>query len=306
MTHEAVSERKISVARGIGVFCLSNATLVLAAFTALIYGVGLLRTLAQLHAEHVQSLRGLPLAPLQVYFVAGLAVILKPTTMIVLAIVLGLAAFAHAGLRRAELDFSRPAPDQPTRTEQHESPADEDDADRPGVVEIAAFSMLVVVWLVAVLGAVLVVAQFVPLRLGAAYVTFTSTFVLLFLSVRSIAARSPDTSASLFTAALVTGLTLATLAFTYVEPPSLDRVTIRATNGRYVRAKLLSQTSSMVYVVGPRRPKDRNASIIAFPTSRIARMEIDQGGRRRYRTVAEAPGIRIRGLQTKLPPLLKP
>lgn len=280
-TGEAVRQRVPGLAHDVWSFCLANAAVVLAAATALIYTIGLIRTMAQLHAEHVQTLRALPLSPLQEYFIAGLAVVLSPSALLLFALVFVLLAAIHAffafaatvpepepSLAKSLIDDLRKFADGGPSWREIGSTV---------LLGLSGF-LLAALWLLAV--------PLLYLKLSAVALAVLAPFV--FVSPGSTpASRKRQARLATVVAIVMTGSLIS--AILYLAPPALDRVTIRATNGHYVRAKLLAQTSSMIYLVG--RDDHGDAAVTAFPTARIARMEIVHGPKRHDRSLSDVLGL---------------
>ena len=281
LDEQAPEDEAPSLGRQVWSFCLANAAVLLAASTALIYGIGLFRTVAQLHAEHVQTLRGLPLSPLQGYFIAGLAVLLSPGAGLLAVIFVSLLVGIHIAFAGWG---EEPGAGLPVAALALHGLRDYFER-RPSRAEIAG----VVAMTMAAAAFAMGVALILPLPLLELYaiVAIVSLpFLFVSPSPRSTSLRS---QAQFATGLAIVAFALSLLAIVYIAPPSLDRVTIRATNGRYLRAKLLAQTSSMIYVVG--RDDRGDASIVAFPTDRIARMEIVRGPKRYERSLADVLGL---------------
>jgi uncharacterized membrane protein len=274
-----------AVIKRVGAFCSAHAPILLGTFTALVYGIGLFRTLTQLHAAHVQSLRGLPLAPLQGYFIAGLAVILDPDILLSLLLtIVTLIALRVQAESVTPSENTAPAFDGPKWAETLNALTR---FFATGHLRSVTRREMIVAVLYAIPLFLLVVN--LPFAIMAASAAALVPFLPLGVAGAS-QGTAPRVSANVLAGLFIIAIALSLATFVYVAPPSLDHVTIRATNGRYVRAELLTQTSSMVYVIGP-RDKNGDASIIAFPTGRIARMEIGHGEPRHLRSLVDSRGF---------------
>jgi hypothetical protein len=283
----------------------ANSAALLTFSALLLYAAGLFRTIAQLHAENVQSLRGLPLAPLQTYFVEGLAMAfdLNGLFVVVLLFVLGATPLVVWRYRHQIADWLSP-PDRADDRAGPQTDAQEASASLSPVrrtakaVSNAAFNVIGLLGLLVFVGAVVFGFLFMPAVLWAPYLVVGLPFVPLagFLAFHMIPQdwrRWTPFHSRLAAGALAFSGILFVIVPGYFNPPPLDQVAIRTVSGRLLHGKLITQSNGLTYLVGTRGRQPGEASIVVIPGSRIARMEITKGRDRYFRSLAEVAGLRL-------------
>jgi hypothetical protein len=289
--------------RQIGRLTFGNFAAISALVAGALYVVGLVRRVAQLHAEGVATSRGLGLSSLQDYLLEGLAVVVNPTTaaLLVVLLILAGAAFLYAalsGTRIADL-LARFLSDQDASTHKavtQEIPlgrvaraAPEHPSLLATYLSILLSLMTIGVGVVFLLGLLLVVpvANWGPGALG---VLPVAGVVLInghygFLEFDGLRSWSMDHARAVVYCCGITLVLIVTL-FAYFDPPSLDRAEVRTLQGRHLVGELLSTSGGDVYLVGT-RGHDGQASIVVIPTTSVSTMRISEGGSRFYKTIPE-------------------
>lgn len=277
------------VARRLGKLTAQNVTAMSAVTVLILYLIGLVRRIGQLHAEGISPIRGLPLLPLQRYFVDGTSVMLNPGTLGLLFMV-GLATTLALNLPTAVKmmealqadEAGEPATRSPIR------------AALQRVVDRVLMAIGVVVVLLYPFAVLLLVpvAEWLPVLAGA-----TPLFVLTFAVAASGVTWSDwsDRHGRLIALALALTFVLAVGLSAYFHPPSYDRVVILTTDHRRVAGPLIAQADGFMYVAGKpvdqRRGEER--TIIAVPAARVASARVSKGSDRYWKTVPELACIRF-------------
>jgi hypothetical protein len=296
---ESEPARVVEIAKHVGEFVqqLGEVTLTnLAAISALtaimLYVTGLLRRVAQLHAEGVATTRGLAFSSLQDYLVEGLAVIVSPKTAVLILFIVccGLAAFFLP--RLAPLVDDVPAyPD--ADEERAVQPDDELDNELDGASpnrrrQQGVGSKRRVRWFrPLVIGAIFVpcvlCVLFVPLAVwGPLVVAAAPLGALVYINsqyhILNFNSWSEWSMVHARSTVAAVGATFALMAalYSYCDPPPLNRAVIRTARGRQVTGGLLAESSGLVYLVGP-RDSDHRAEILALPLADVAVIHIEEG-----------------------------
>lgn len=297
------------VGRRIGKLTLANLTAVLALSGLVLYAVGLLRRVAQLHAEGVPTTRGLPLASLQDYLVQGLSVVVDPNNVQAIGVVV---AVAVAGLLSPRiLAALRPFAEGAVDSHTSDTPNGSDGlvgsslptasppkgiAYRVSRRALAVLAILIVrcVLVVPLLGLLLVpvaywgpaVASFVPLAM---FLWLNSHFKYVdFGSWRGWSQKQ----ARLTITWLVITLLLLTGLYTYFDPPPLERATVRTLAMGTLRGKLLGESDGFLYLIAGHGSTGRQHGLVLLPTSTIVSVQIEPGEKRYVKTLLELSGWR--------------
>lgn len=287
--------------RQLGKLTFGNVAALSALTAAVLYVIGLVRRVAQLHAEGVSTTRGLGLSSLQDYLLEGLGVIVNPGTVLLLLALAILAggAFVYARLSSTTLadvlarwwgddETSTNADSGPERTGDSGKQTGEqkvEGSDGESFIDTAMFiaSVLVVIFLVLL----------IPLaEWGPAVVACAPLFALALINAHYGLLKFDGwrnwSLSHARASVLALGLTLAltSVLYAYFEPPSLDQAIIRTSAGREIKGRLLAESNGLVYLVGP-RDRNQQAAIIAIPFTSVAEIHIDEGLPRFYKTVPE-------------------
>jgi hypothetical protein len=305
-----------SLGRRIGKLTLANLTAILALSGLLLYGVGLLRRVAQLHAEGVPTTRGLPLSSLQEYLIQGLSVLVDPNNvqLILTIIILAIAALVSprilATVRLAvEADPEPHADDEPS----HRNANAVDTLVRVSLLRSLANRMLDkafrLIGFVVVVGGcliVLFVILLVPLAYwGPAVASVIPLSIFLFLNnlfkfVDLASWRSWSQShARLAVTWLVVTLILLTCLYTYCDPPPLERATVRTVTMGTLTGRLLGESNGFLYLIGPETTVNPQANLILLPVTGIVSVQVRQGVKRYAKTLPELAGLRFWRLEVE-------
>jgi hypothetical protein len=276
---------------GTATFTLTHAPTFLAVAAVLLYTAGLFRTLAILNAEDVQPVRGLPLAPLQTYFVQGLALALTSVDLVVEITLLVTAPLLVVYFAVQLLVFRNTwgADVNPVRQ-------------TSTVMPVVAFWKAIAAapkarrWLPALGTMALIIAAaaafFTPLAYWAPYVP--AALALLVGIGMVMPTRLHDWTARRGQALSGTFLCAATLFLLvpgWCRPPALDQVAVRWNNQNLSHYKLLTQTEGTAYVVAQNGPRNDDTEVIAIPLDQVRRLRVTAGHARYYKTPAELLNI---------------
>lgn len=284
---------------------LANLTAVLAVGAVVLYSAGLFRRIAQLRAEGVQTLRGIPLAPLQTYFVDGIAILFNPNSLATLAfIVLLLVAVASAQLwwpfvrptRAAGSSDSTVTGEKRSDTVGHTARASAPPNSPTRLMQLVGIA-LIVLGIVGTVAAVIGILFFSPpAEWAPTLVALTPLIGLAVLTrVGLVPPRADWTPFYARIGALALGLTviLVVLMRAAFHPPALDVATLKLASGAVERGKLITQADGFVYLVGQPPDGQHERPIVAVPVARIARMEVRGGAPHYWKSLAERAGLRI-------------
>ncbi len=294
---KAAVEQLAKFGRQLGELTLANVAATSALIAVFLYVIGLLRRVAQLHAEGVATTRGLGLSSLQDYLIQGLAVIVNPETAALLLVILVASAGAFFLPRLTSL-----IPDSFTFGNGEEGAAPKADAlkgsrgESPeGQAVDGALTRDMPKWLVKlfVYGAIAFFVLLVPLAVWAPFAAGLAALAGLWYANSHydlLTFGSWRTWTTNHASATVIGLggSLAVVAalYGYCDPPPLDSAVIHTVQGKQIVGKLLAESNGLVYLVGAR---DRNgrATIEAVSLTDIAAMNVTAGKSRFYKTVPE-------------------
>ncbi|HEY3830443.1 MAG TPA: hypothetical protein VGL57_14715 [Solirubrobacteraceae bacterium] len=286
----------VDFGRQLGELTFANVAALSALTATVLYVIGLVRRIGQLHAEDVSTTRGLGLSSLQDYLLEGLAVIVNPTIAFRLAVVAVLAAAAFVGAKLA----STPAADRIARWWGGGETSLEAGAEADGTLSAAAAGsddsangsnsrLIRGVWGLGAAGLTLLipVAEWGPpiavAVAAAALVYFNLRFELL--TINGWRTWSVNHARASVLTAVVMLSALAAL-YAYFDPPPLDQATIYTSNDQVIKGKLLAESNGLVYLVGT-RDRDHQAGILAIPLTSVARMRVSVGEPRFYKTIPE-------------------
>jgi hypothetical protein len=267
-------------------FSLKNLTALFALAALVFYVLGLGRRVAVVLAEGIPTSRAIPLASLQDYLIQGLAVIVDPSVLLVIASLV-LVGFAIPAAKDIGNWLKRP-------TEQAE-PAEDADAvaevaPTPGTVGrlLAKVWILVLVILAAlVIAALACILVFLP---PAAWLPSGVTIVALF-AVGFFAARfetwTPATAAAIVALAGL-GYLSGEVVQVVLAPPPLDTAKVTPTTGEPETGELLSTANGAVYLV--QREGDE-PTITMYPFGQVRSMRISETPPAHYRSFANVIGL---------------
>lgn len=258
-------EGTLGAARRVGNLTVTNITVFLALSAIVLYAAGLIRTMGQLQGDGIAPLRGVPLVPLQTYFVEGLAIVFSPARLVIYVVVL----LGTGWLWRA--------------------------AERDGLwgpVNGGVIATLVL--LAGVILALLVlmpVAFWVPLLLPMGVVTGLGIFAARQRITFKDESRLLGRVAVVMFLFMVISLTALTA---YLTPAPLDQALLRlqAPRGAVLSGDLISQANGLVYIATKSRPSNK-AVVTAVPVSRLQTLTVIRGKEHTYRTLLEMLGIRF-------------
>ncbi len=312
--HQVVAEAAklaLNLVHKLGRLTLTNVTTVFALGVLVLYLIGVVRRIAQLHDVGVSTSRGVPLAPLQDYLVSGLGVIVNPATLGLLFIVVFVTVVILAAPKAAEMFreavervlASYGTGDEPP----DDGRADEPDEPNPGkgsrlsprasriLRAVASVGGGVAVW-----GSIVACVLVVPWRYWVAFAAVAAiAAVLLALNRRyAVVPVSKPTSWERHHARVMAstflGLTLIFgLLVAVMMPRPLDRVVVRPLKGKTITGPLLAQANGAIYVADARRDSRTQASVTAIPLGRIQSFHVEDGPLPHYKTLPEMVGVRF-------------
>jgi hypothetical protein len=285
--------------RQLGKLTFGNVAALSALTAAVLYVIGLVRRVAQLHAEGVSTTRGLGLSSLQDYLLEGLGVIVNPGTallLVALAILAG-GAFVYARLSSTTLAdvLARWWGDDETSTNADLGPERTGDSGKQTrkVEGVDGESFIDTITSIPSVLAVIFLVLVIPLAEWApAVVAVAPLFALALINAHYGLLKFDGwrnwSLSHARASVLALGLTLAltSVLYAYFEPPSLDQAIIRTSAGREIKGRLLAESNGLVYLVGL-RDRNQQAAIIAIPFTSVAEIHIDEGVPRFYKTVPE-------------------
>jgi hypothetical protein len=283
---EGAPTRRGTASGDVGKLLLSHAPALLAFAAVGLYVIGLIRTVGILQAEHIPVTRGLPLAPLQDYFLRGLAVVVTPQTFLYILLLGVLSASFFAPLLAGVLlgQGSQALPEEPATNAVPDSPALVSPGRRRPLdslpVALCAIGVLVLVPL----------ADWLPILPGATVAALA--LVALMKSYGGSALPSAGRLAACV-AVIFASLFWAWGMRAYFHPPPLDIATVTMKDGEAWSASLVYATGQLLYVVGEKDRASDHRHIKAVPIASVRSVEIIDGSPRSFKTVAELLGLRL-------------
>lgn len=248
---------------------LKHATLTVALSGAVLYLIGVVRTVGVLKAEGIPLTRGLPIVPLQDYLLRGLSVVANPQIFFGFCFVL-LGATLLIAVDEQKAQGGSQA--RPNRRE----------ANWPTLalgLALLFFPVLVVP-----------IAEWVPLVPGAAAAAFCTVQLGLFGSSDGPGRNLQPVG---YVAGLLVSLALAFGMRAYFNPPPLETARITSVSGKTWKAKLLLDTGDTLYLVGQKDLRTGHRNVQDLPASSFRSVEISDGLPRDFKTVPELFGIRL-------------
>ena len=248
-----------------------HVTALLALGALALYVVGVVRTVGVLHAEGVETLRGIPLVPLQDYLLRGLGVLASPTTAAALVALVALAALlvARQPPERGLLEVRAPRAAQT--------------GSKRADAAVRAFAILMLLFF----------SLFMPFS---SWVPVYAAFAVAAIGGLFFGVQAPDPRTLVIqhpqelAAMLVGGVLTAALLTAYLWPPPMDRATIRTTDGAHRVGKLIANGDGVAYVLAA-ASHDRHPAVYAIPFARIVSLRIVNGPPHRDRTLANVLGL---------------
>jgi hypothetical protein len=257
---------------------LRHTTAFLAIGALVLYGVGLVRTIGLLHAEGIETTRGVPLAPLQDYLVRGISVMATPATLATMVMIGGIVVLALVLPEWLRSRVSR-------QRARHRETTPQEFGGILFTATVATTGPFLLFFPLAETAPTVGPLAFVVS--GFAWALYTGRFPHNWVGWTR--AHSRAVAAGFLLTFLASALLLA-----YFAPPPIDEVTIRTSAGGHVTGSLVALTGSAIYVV-PQTEEDGTVTVI--PLARVTSLVIADGPRRTFRTLPEIMGLHIGRLE---------
>jgi hypothetical protein len=285
---------QVKRSRGKVEFTFRNVTAVFAITVAVLYSVGIIQRLGVLNRERVPIGKALPLTALQSYFVAGLADLLAPTTLVTIvgiAVAIPLILLSpyflsvYKELRQPDAESVSATAPEPTKDRKLSE-------SRWSLFSIAALSIS----LLFAIGGIVVAIDgllFLPLAIWGPVLAAVSPAAVAWYLVRAKIIKVAPWEDWGRPHARIVAITVAAMLFVFVivkswyVPAPLDIVHIQTFDGAMKPAALLGTTDSFVYVLVARQGEHRSTIIRAVPIDRIAAMTVEGGKPRSYATIPQ-------------------